>query len=86
MTRDGYDATPPCPSPLAGDGKGEGAHQTAALTSTSSPIRSRSPHPTDAFGVGHLLPRGEKVNRFSASDLSNAFFWINLAQRRDRLS
>ena len=53
----GKDATSPSPSPLAGEGKGEGALQDEA---GNVELVETPPHPTSAFGSGHLLPRGEK--------------------------
>ena len=80
--------TPPSPSPLAGEGKGEGASQDSALRSASSSILNRPLIRPTADAAGHLLPRGEKgaLPLVASSGLPAAFFWINLAQRRARSS
>lgn len=76
-------ATPPSPSPLAGEGTDEGA--VVVFRSRSSQAET-PPHPSDAYGVAHLLPRGEKGRALMSGDGERTFFWINLAQRRASLS
>jgi hypothetical protein len=76
------------PSPLAGEGRGEGAVQDEAPRRAQSSILNRPLIRPTADAAGHLLPRGEKGRApfLSASGVPAAFFWINLAQRQDRLS
>ena len=57
------------PSPLAGEGKGEGASQV-----TSRPRRQaeRPPHPAAGSAVVHLLPQGEKEKAPRRGEVSSA--------------